>query len=192
MSLIIAARFETFEMAEQAGQAIIRSGFPESDVSIFFVNMAGAHAAYPLGGDRAADPAARNSHKGAMAGAVGLGVLGALFGVAAYTLISTSITVLIVATLIGAYVGALLGGLVSTRRRRPRRQPGQPTGRRRAGPLVAVRVLPETEGRAASILAQMGGRDVEQATGRWQDGRWVDFDPVHSPVLSEKVAAGPG
>ncbi len=192
MSLIIAARFDTFEAAEEAGRALFREGFLESDVSIFFVNMPGAHATYPLGGDRAADPAAVNARSGAVAGAIGLGVVGVVFGVLAYWLISTSITVLIAATLVGAYIGALLGGLAATRRRRPRREPGRPTGRRHAGILVAVKVQRDTEAKAARVLSEMGGEDVEQATGRWENGKWVDFDPVHSPVLSDKVPVRAG
>lgn len=189
MSLIVAARFDTFENAEEAGRALFREGFSEDDVSIFFVNMPGTHATYPLGGDRAADPAARHSLPGAVAGAIGMAIVGAIFGALGYWLGGSSVIVLIAATLVGAYIGALLGGLLATRQRRPEQRPGQATGRRHAGVLVAVRVQADTEATAAQLLRDMGGLDVEQAIGRWRDGKWEDFDPVHSPVLSDKVPA---
>lgn len=189
MSLIVAARFESFEAAENAGRALLREQFPENSVSIFYVNPAGAHAKYPLGGDEATDAAARESPGGAMLGAVSIGLVGLLFGGAAYLIAGTSIFIVIIATCIGAYIGSLLGALMATQRAKANDRPGETAGFRHAGVLVAVHVHAGSEACAARILSTLGGKDVEQASGRWRDGKWVDFDPVHAPVLSDKVSS---
>ncbi len=187
MSLIIAARFDTFDAAENAARALFHEGFTEDSVSIFFVNQAGAHARYPMGGDEASDAAARNAPGGAVMGAVLIGLVGLVFGCLAYFVFNASIFILIVAIGIGAYLGSLLGALLATRRDRPAEQPGAATGLRHAGVLTAVHVHADNEAVAARTLRDIGGKDVEQATGLWKDGNWLDFDPVHPPVLSDKL-----
>jgi hypothetical protein len=54
--------------------------------------------------------------------------------------------------------------------------------------LLAVHVEAGTEVFASNLLKNQGGRDIERADGRWQDGKWADFNPVKPPVLSDKVA----
>lgn len=80
MSLIVAARFQTFDEASQAARQLRHEGFSEDDIHTFYINTAGEHAQYPLGGDRAADPDARGAHRGALAGAALLGLLFAVAG----------------------------------------------------------------------------------------------------------------
>ena len=65
MSLIVAARFQTFDQATVAVQKLFTEGFTEDDVHTFYINTAGGHARYPLGGDRVADPDAKGGHLGA-------------------------------------------------------------------------------------------------------------------------------
>ena len=78
MSLIVAARFDTFDQASVATQNLFKEGFTEDDVHTFYINTAGEHSRYPLGGDRLADPDAKGGHIGAVAGASALGLLFAL------------------------------------------------------------------------------------------------------------------
>ena len=80
MSLIVAARFQTFDEASEATQRLRLEGFDEGEIHTFYINSAGEHARYPIGGDRAADPDARNAHLGALAGAALVGLLFALAG----------------------------------------------------------------------------------------------------------------
>ena len=61
MSLIVAARFQTFDEASEATQRLRLEGFDEGEIHTFYINSAGEHARYPIGGDRAADPDARNA-----------------------------------------------------------------------------------------------------------------------------------
>jgi hypothetical protein len=52
MSPIIAGRFEQEAEVEAAVAALRHAGFDAGDVTVFFVNPAGQHATYRIGGDR--------------------------------------------------------------------------------------------------------------------------------------------
>ncbi len=91
---------------------------------------------------------------------------------------------------VGAYLGSLIGAMYRTRG-------GGKTGAhdhvhretRDSGVLLAVHVTPETQQAAAQTLREAGGAAIERATGRWQQGRWADFDPTRTPVqLDERRA----
>lgn len=191
MSLIVAARFDSFPEAEHAGRQLFAAGFAHEDVSIFFVNPAGQHDRYPMGGDQAVDSGARKARGGAAAGAALLGLAGALIGSVIWLYAGGSILALLLAVGVGAYIGSLGGALVATRSASRAYRAGHSTGMRRAGVLTSVHVSIETEATAARVLRDCGGKDVEKAHGRWREGDWVDFDPVTAPVLSDKVQARP-
>jgi hypothetical protein len=181
MSLIVAGRFTTFPAAENAASRLFSSGFVEEDVTLFFVNPRGQHARYPIGGDMRVDPAAERASKGAgKGGAIGA-VLGAVVGVGLFKLMAAPLLVLVIAAGVGAYVGSLIGAMTHMRgggRVAPERVHHES---RDAGVLVAVHVAPETQQQAAHVLRESGGLEIERATGRWQQGRWSDFDPTQTP-----------
>ncbi|WP_144141771.1 hypothetical protein [Paraburkholderia sp. BCC1884] len=183
MSLIVAARFTTFPAAEDAAQKLFNAGFVEEDVTLFFVNPRGQHARYPIGGDRDTDPAARGAPKGAGMGVTIGAVLGAVVGVGIFAAFSAPIIVSLIAAGVGAYVGSLVGAMARTR------EGGQAGQRsplheetRDSGVLVAVHVSPDNQFDAARVLREAGGVAIERASGRWQQGRWADFDPLKTPV----------
>ena len=181
MSLIVAARFDSFPEAESAARKLFSQGFSEEAVNIFFVNPAGAHDRYPVGGDRAADPDARGATKGAVLGAGILATVGALIGAGVLYAVGLTGLEIVAGGAVGAYLGSLAGAL-SMAGRRSRKEPGNPELQtRHAGVLTAVHVQPDQEARAAQILREAGGKDVEHAQGRWREGRWVDFDPLSAP-----------
>lgn len=187
MSLIVAARFDTFDEAQGAARQLFTHGYREESVNIFFVNPPGWHDMHPVGGDRAADPAAKRSPLGAGM----IGAIGAALGGVVSLMFNAPVIVLILAVMVGAYIGSLLGALIATSAERKPRVPGEQTSLRRSGVLVAVHVGEAGEGEAARVLRDAGGKDVEQAEGRWRNGDWVDFDPREAPVLSEKVPTQP-
>ena len=47
---------------------------------------------------------------------------------------------------------------------------------------------PLNEKRVVEALRAEGALDIEQAEGRWQDGDWIDFDPVATPRLVASAA----
>ncbi|OZI59437.1 hypothetical protein [Bordetella genomosp. 11] len=186
MALIVAARFTTFEQAQGAARALFAQGFAEDDVHVFYVNMAGAHATYPIGGDRQADPDAGGAQYGALLGGAGLALVGAVAGgLIGGALGLAPLGVLAVAA-VGAYIGSLMGALWVTGRRKPgvsrnRGAPAEHPEARHAGVLLALHTDQSREELACRVLRDAGGVDVERAQGRWQDGRWVDFDPLRPP-----------
>lgn len=187
MSLIVAARFETFDAAENASRELFRKGFDEEDCTIFFVSPRGQHATYPLGGDQSSDPAARQAHIGALSGATITGAVGAVIGAAVFVLLHLPVFAILIGAGVGAYIGSLGGAFLKLKSKAKRREAGRPASVRHSGVLLAVHVRADTEAEVAQTLRELGGRDVEKAEGRWRDGSWSDFDPVKPPVLSDKV-----
>ncbi|ACC71319.1 hypothetical protein PPMP20_13280 [Paraburkholderia phymatum] len=185
MSLIVAGRFTTFPAAEDAAQALFDNGFLGEDVTLFFVNPRGQHARHPLDEHAAAPtispapPPTRHRHHHAMTfGAVG----GAVIGVAVFAAFAASTPVVIIAAGVGAYLGLLVGKMAHARSQPHEHHDIVHHELRNSGVLVAVHVSPENQMDAARILREAGGADIERATGRWQRGKWADFDPRQTPV----------
>ncbi len=186
MALIVAARYVTFDQAKTAARQLFAAGFSQDDVHIFYVNAAGTHAMYPIGGDREADPDSGAAGYGALLGGAGLGLIGAVAG----GLIGSALTLAPLAVLavagVGAYIGSLLGALFVTGRSKPGSaavasgHPDHPDVRH-AGVLLALHIDPSQEAQACRLLRASGGEDVERANGRWNNGHWEDFNPVQPP-----------
>lgn len=179
MSLIVAARFTTFPPAENAARRLFDAGFLEEDVTLFFVNPSGQH------GMDITDANAREAPQGAEIGVTIGAVLGAMVGVGLFAAFSAPLIVSLIAAGVSAYVGSLVGAMVRTRD-----VSNEET--RESGVLVAVHVSPDSQLEAARVLRDAGGAAIERAIGRWQQGRWADFDPLKRPEplneLSEKHA----
>jgi hypothetical protein len=179
MSLIVAGRFTTFVAAEAAAKRLFDHGFVEEDVTLFFVNPRGQHDLNPGGGDRHVDPASTDTPKGAGAGVTIGAVGGAVVGAAIFSLFAAPLLVSVIAAGVGAYIGSLVGAMVLTRgggkpgHRETVRHQSHPSG-----VLLAVHVSPDNQFDAARLLREAGGVEIERATGRWQQGRWSDFDPM--------------
>ncbi|WP_144152537.1 glycine zipper domain-containing protein [Paraburkholderia sp. BCC1885] len=194
MSLIVAARFTTFPTAEAAAQRLFNSGFADEDVTLFFVNPTGQHARYPIGGDTATDAGSIHAPKGAGKGVTIGAVVGAAIGVGIFTVFSAPVLVSVIAAGVGAYIGSLVGAMSHTRMggKLGRRAEPDEGATRDSGVLLAVHVTQASQYDAGRILRDAGGMAVERATGRWQQGRWADFDPTRPPEtipeLNEKHA----
>src|SRR5690606_5315213 len=97
-------------------------GYTEDDVHMFYVNTAGEHGRFPLGGDRVADADARGAHRGAIIGAAIIGlVFAAVFGAITWGVTSSILAVVALAG-VGGYLGSLWGALWVAGRR-DRRKP---------------------------------------------------------------------
>ncbi|HTH73122.1 MAG TPA: hypothetical protein VL635_01835 [Trinickia sp.] len=185
MSLIVAGRFTTFAAAESAARQLFAQGFVEEDVSLFFVNPRGQHAHAAADSLHVVPHALRpvaHPGRGAVIGAVA----GAVLAVALCAPLTASFLATITAAGVGAYAGALLGALLQARLNAA--PPVDEVVRhavhhetRDSGVLVAVHVSPENQAAAAQTLDRAGALAIERATGRWQQGRWADFDPTQPP-----------
>ena len=190
MSLIVAARYQTFDQAGAATQLLARHGYTEDQIHTFYVNTAGAHDRYPVGGDRRQDPDATGGVIGVVCGAAILGIICAALAMLIVRGFEYSSLVVIAAGGVGAYVGALIGAMVAIGRVHRRRSSLTTTAStvkedhppvRPAGVLLAVPVAPDKEAEVAQLLRESGGQDVERANGRWENGKWQDFDPLVPP-----------
>lgn len=196
MSLIVAARFDTFDQAAAAARRLFDEGFAESDIHTFYCNTAGEHGGFPIGGDHAVDPDARGGYFGAVAGASVLGLVFAVIGGFIAARLAESILLVIAAAGVGAYLGALAGALwvVGQGRRKragARAEPDVHPAVRQAGVMLALHVSPGREEMARSALIAAGGQDIERANGRWANGKWEDFDPLTPPQrVDEPSMAG--
>ncbi len=189
MSLIVAARFGTFEHAESAAATLLNQGIHQDDIQLFFVNPAGAHARYRMGGDYFSDPAATGAHYGAVLGAAVVGLAGAVVGgLIAFTLTDSMLPVIVGAG-VGAYIGSLGGAMYRLGRiRAASLEPLKPVKKERSsGVVVAVHVEEESERKVAIALRDAGGVEVERAQGRWVNGRWEDFDSLAEPELEKDL-----
>jgi hypothetical protein len=189
MSLIVAGRFQTFDQAEQAASRLFTRGFVEEDVSLFYVNPPGQHAVLPTGGDVHVDRSMRPGQRGAGGGVVVGAVIGAAVGAAIVAATHMSALVFVIASAVGAYIGSFIGAMGHARHGKD--DPPIPASHdrdqqpvREAGVLLAVHVSDETRRMAEELLREAGAEDVERASGRWQSGKWADFNPVSAPVTS--------
>ena len=189
MAQIIAGRFRTFEQADVAVQALVDADFSRDDVNVFYVNPPGQHHTTPIGGDHLnADPGAEDSTNEAVTVASAGGAIGLALGVAVAAAIpAVGAAAAVAAAGVGAYTGSLAGSLSGAGEKD---QPTQPP--RSAGVLVSVRLNDDESMVPASVvLTTQGAEDVEVANGTWQDGEWIDFDPVTPARLITTPAGRP-
>lgn len=176
MTTIISGRFEQQSAAQQAVASLANAGFPSAGISTFFVNPAGQHDQFLVGGDQDESPGAKDSDTGAAAGAGVGGVAGAAAG--AITTPITGPAGVLGGAALGAYVGSLVGSMASTD------DADQMPPVRAAGMLVAVAVGDNpTEQDAIDVLRALGATAMERADGRIVDSQWMDFDPLSSPIF---------
>ncbi|KDB62880.1 hypothetical protein AZ16_0337 [Bordetella bronchiseptica B18-5 (C3)] len=184
MSLIVAARFDTFPDVENAAQRLFSEGFTKQDVHVFYVNSAGEHSRYAYGGDRRSDPDSGRADMGAILGAALFGLAFAIAGGFIVAGLNESTIAMLAAAGVGAYIGSLFGALWVTghlARKRGEAAPVDHPEVRPAGLLLALHTDLTRETLACQVLRAANGHDVEHAEGVWRDNRWQDFDPLKPP-----------
>ena len=203
MTPIIAGRFEQEAQAEGAAAALRHGGFDAADVTVFFVNPAGQHATYPIGGDRDPSPGAKHAHSGALKGAAIGTAVGVGVGLAASPLMGPAAVVAGAGA--GTYAGSLVGALGKMEEKpapaKPDEHVVEPAATvaapmdadtasvRSSGIFVAVRAVEFAKRVAAvNVLGANGAQDIERADGTWQAGQWIDFDPLKPPLLVDLPA----
>lgn len=176
MTTIIAGRFIEQTATTAAVDKLVQAGFAPDSLASLFVNSAGQHDRYPIGGDQNESPGTEASGPGAAMGAVGGGAVGAFVGAVfgpAGALAGAAA---------GAYVGSLPGALDNmsddTTGGGTHRKETLPEVRK-AGMMVAVATPnAEVESTALAVLRDAGATDIERSTGTIAGGEWTDFDPL--------------
>lgn len=183
MSVIIAARFETFEAAQDAANALMNDRVASDDLHTFYVNPPGEHARLRIGGDQLYDAGSKGAMQGAFGGAALLGVAGAVIGALIGFSVGDSLWPVAIGAGAGAYAGSFLGSLSTLGREKPTdvsmsSESSVIEGERPSGVLLAVRADTPRHQHIAGILRLHGGIEIERAQGRWEAGQWKDFDPL--------------
>ncbi|HLR14091.1 MAG TPA: hypothetical protein VK104_10800 [Burkholderiaceae bacterium] len=185
MSVIVAARFDTFDHARDAAKALTGSGVQADELHTFYVDPPNYSARPAPGGHGVHDPTPVNATRGAMGGAALLGVAGAVVGALIGFGIWRSLLPVALGAGIGAYLGSLLGSLSLLGQKHSTRTSSAlsdlketDSSVRPSGVLLAVRTDAEHVETIAAALRQHGGIEVERAEGHWEDGEWKDFDPL--------------
>jgi hypothetical protein len=203
LDTIIAGRFGTKAEADVVA-AQIRGFVSESDVCIFHNNPPGQHRTTVFGDDdlvrhEALHPSkptkpntaaeAEASEQAEQAENTSMATA-AVAGVAVGTLaVAAGPVAALAAAGVAAYTGSLAGALSGSG---GDNQAGGADHQgdhamhsvRQGGAMIAIRIAnPENQARVVDALRGAGADDIEIASGEWQDGDWVDFDPLEPPHL---------
>lgn len=196
MTHIVAAHVGTQDRGESLRQALLGRGVPADHIEVFTLTDAGRHARYPIGGDRAVDPASQDSASGAAKGVVAGGVLGAVAGVAAAAAAPVVAPAIIAGmTGAGAFGGSLAGAMRETDAPPPAQDvnAARTADTRRGGVMVAVNVgAPEQGATVVDCMRAHGAEQIERADGQWRDGGWADFDPLSAPRWVDAAGSASG
>jgi hypothetical protein len=183
MSTIIAGRFQTQDEVVNAIAVLERGGFSRAGICAFYVNPAGQHDLYPLGGDQDKSKGAKETGKGMAGGVSAGGVVGAAIGAA--TLPVTGPVGPVLGGLVGGYIGSLAGSMSATKERNEPEAGGENQDlTRKAGMMVAVAI--DSDGQEQDVLDllhSVSATSIERSTGTIVDGDWQDFDPLSEPQL---------
>jgi hypothetical protein len=172
MDRIIAGRFSTSTKALAVTQGSL-SQLPDSEWTIFHNNAPGQHDRSARQEAASTQRSATKAGKRALGTAAIAGIAGGLLGWWFSPLAALALGG------IAAYGGSLYGALDGMDRRLPRTPlPKQ----RKAGVFLAVRIgtLMQAD-EVVKALKDGGAEDIESATGRWEAGQWMDFDPLAIP-----------
>lgn len=183
MTSIIAGRLQRQDQVEQAVAELLAAGFARDGISTFYVNPAGQHDLYPIGGDRDESPGTTEADEGLMRGAATGGAIGAAVGVAGIAVMGPVSSVLGAA--VGAHIGTLVGSL-SQMKEGGEDETGTDNAlpQRETGMVVAVAMTGQgTDAQVIAILEGLGADQIERADGTIAGGDWGDFDPRDTPNL---------
>lgn len=181
MSTIIAGHFQLQDEIDNARAALRQDGFADDTISAFYVNPAGQHDMYELGGDHDKSPGAKDSDEGVVKGGATGAVVGAVIGAA--TVPATGPLGPAVGALVGAHVGSLYS--FATMKEAGEAEQGGQNQRppRQAGMMIAVATDGEAQQqRALDLLRRLGAHAIERAEGSISDGDWRDFNPNSLPM----------
>lgn len=165
MSLIIAARFPTFDAANAAAGRLIASGVPEEAIHVFYVNPPGAHDRYPAGGDVAEDPGAKGTPGKALGVAAVLGAVGAVVGGVIVSMFADSLIPMLAGAGVGAYIGSLAGAMSGMDRRRKNVQDPRPPREAGEGRPAGVMLAVNVDGERADEIAKDARRRRRAGSG---------------------------
>jgi len=169
MATVIAARFQLIEQTELVLELLMKAGFAEGKMTSFYVNPAGQHGVYMIGGDQYESSGIPVFDKGTRLGSVTKSLVEAVIGA-------------------GSHEEKHVSGHVPTIRHRQGtdnaiRNPAPEIGElRKSGMLVAVELgAPSLQSATVALLLGLGAKNIEKMDGEIVDGEWLDFNPLSPP-----------
>jgi len=169
MSVVIAARFDTFAAANSAAHALFAMGVPAQAVSVFFVSDPKPTVTTATLDD---DPRSLTARFYARAHVAGLAMLGALLGAGLVLGLGGAALVMAMLAALGAFLGSWVGATwLATRTR------AQAEIRQHRHALLTADVPRDQEGDVIQVLLDAGSDDVARARGQWVHGQWVEGEP---------------
>ncbi len=185
MTQIIAGHFQHPQQVEQAISQLHDSGFSDDKICTFYLNPAGQHDLFPIGGDRDKSPGAKETGHTMTRGAVAGGVIGGAAGIAGVSVVGPVAPV--VGAFLGAHIGSFIGSLSGMKESGDTEEEnGEENAlvQRKAGMIVAVSAeQAANEDDAVEILRASGADQIERADGTITNGNWEDFNPLIAPHL---------
>lgn len=185
MTVIVAARFDTFSLAEGAAGQLHANGFQDEDIATFYLE--GYEA-------RQSHDDVRAMQWGTAAAAAGIGLLFAVVCGFVVWRLNDAILLVVAGAGTGAYLGALWGALWmggKRARQSSRRDSAAAPGVCDSGVLLVVRAQPDREELARRVLQDSGGDHVGRAPGRWRQGRWEATGLPDTPDAPDGTFSAP-
>jgi hypothetical protein len=212
MDTIIAGRFGTKTEADAVAEKM-HSFVTETDVCIFHNNPPGQHRttlfgdedqvkheasqlSAPVGAQKIAEAdASEQAEKAENTSLATAAVAGVAVGALA---VAAGPVAALAAAGVAAYTGSLAGALSGSGGSggennstvhndgmgKTAHNDSQAHAIRQGGVMIAVRIAnPGNQSRVIEALREADAADIEIASGEWQDGDWVDFDPLDTPKL---------
>jgi hypothetical protein len=189
----LVALYRNFTDAQNAVDALVRSGVDRSVISLVANNVTGEYSSHLR-----SDEDAVKSDEGAAFGAASGGIIGARVGLGALAIpgigpviaagpLIAALTGGAVGALAGAPTGGLVAGLIKTHHMDDVDAELYAEGVRRGETLLSVQVDEASVSRTRDVLNKYNPTDVHNESTSWRSEGWSKFDESASPYQNTDV-----
>jgi hypothetical protein len=189
----LVALYRNFTDAQNAVDALVRSGVDRSVISLVANNVTGEYSSHIR-----SDEDAVKADEGAAFGAASGGIIGALVGLGALAIpgigpviaagpLIAALTGGAVGALAGAPTGGLVAGLIKTHHMDDVDAELYAEGVRRGETLLSVQVDEASVSRTRDVLNKYNPTDVHNESTSWLSEGWSKFDESASPYQNTDV-----
>lgn len=185
----VTAVFSTMMEVERAVRELERAGVPNEAISIIAGDEAGRHKEYLEKSHHASQKAGAAAISGASFGG-GVGIIASLVALAIPGVGAIVAGGAVVNVLVGLGIGAAGGGLISAFQSMaiPHEEaPLYEEAVRRGALMVAVEVEEPMEKEVVDLMAENGGRDLEDVVDTWKAAGWAGPKSDPHPYVSDST-----
>jgi hypothetical protein len=189
----LVALYRNFTDAQNAVDALVRSGVDRTNISVVANNVTGEYGTHDYSNEDAV-----TAEDGAAFGAASGGIIGALAGLGALAIpgigpviaagpLIAALTGGAVGALAGAPTGGLVAGLVKTHHMDADDAELYAEGVRRGDTLVTAHIDDAKVTNARDILNRYNPTDVHGESSTWRQEGWSKFDHAATPYTSSDL-----